>query len=107
VSHRNARRVPVPVRPELWLVSYIVNGRRKRKSTDERAASMAVPTPEQRYARDVWVPRFAQRLRARQPRISGQRAMDLADSEYDVSCDQSPEAAADTYVDEARPGGLD
>ena len=65
---------------------------------------MAVPTPEQKFDKDVWVPRFAMRLRAFRPELTGEEAMDLADSEYYISSDTSPEDAAEVYADETPPG---
>jgi hypothetical protein len=53
---------------------------------------------------DLWIARFARRLRQLQPALGDQDAMDIAYSEYLMSCDQSPEDAAEDYA-QLKPTG--
>lgn len=53
---------------------------------------------------DTWIPRLADALRKRQPRLAGADAMGIAGAQYDEALDVDPAEAAEIYALEQPPG---
>ena len=54
--------------------------------------------------KDEWVPRFARKLRQRQPSVAGAMGLAPAEATYPEAADLTPEEAAEIYALEEPPG---